>query len=196
VDSPAVEEVATTLATDNYSAGKKAGEIMLSKLSEADINSGAIGIIGVTPENLTTIERERGFREVIKSDGKYQLLKSKYENGDAVLSERAVEAYKKERDDLVGIFGTNEGTTIGIGNAQKKAKDKLIVIGFDYTKEIQEMIDNGILKAVIKQSPYTMGYLGVAEAVAAMRGYEISPEYINTGITVIDQNTPKYLLPR
>jgi ribose transport system substrate-binding protein len=37
----------------------------------------------------------------------------------------------------------------------------------------------------IAQNPYTMGYLGMAEALAALKGYDTGPQFINTGVSII-----------
>jgi ribose transport system substrate-binding protein len=60
----------------------------------------------------------------------------------------------------------------------------VIGIGFDLTEQIQEYIDQGYLKAVMVQNPYTMGYLGMAQTIAALHGYSTGPEFLNTGIKV------------
>jgi len=45
------------------------------------------------------------------------------------------------------------------------------------------------------QNPFTMGYLGMAEAVAALRGFDTGPQLINTGVTVVNIYTPSRILP-
>ena len=90
-----------------------------------------------------------------------------------------------EYNDLVGLFGTNEGSSIGVGNAIKEVNKKLVGIGFDKSEEILELLKNNGLNAVLVQNPYTMGYLGVAEAVAALKGYDTGPDSINTGVSIL-----------
>ena len=47
-----------------------------------------------------------------------------------------------------------------------------------------KLLNDGSLKVIINQNPYTMGYLGMAEAIAAILGKNTGPEFINTGVTV------------
>lgn len=185
VDAPANIEAETTFATENYNAGRIAGNAMISELVENGIQSGSIGIIGVTAENITTLNREKGFRDVISEDGRYELLHTLYAGGIPDIAKEAANIYMNDRLDLVGIFGTNEGSTIGLGNAIMERRSNIIGIGFDITNEIQEMIRRDILKAVLVQNPYTMGYLGMAQAVAALQGYDTGPPFIDTGVTLI-----------
>jgi ribose transport system substrate-binding protein len=185
VDSPANEEAIITLATDNYTAGITAGETMISELEAVETIGGSIGIIGVNTVTNSTMNREKGFREAIEKDGRFTLLTTEYENGIAVASEEAAARFITENMDLVGLFGTNEGSTVGVGNAIKANNPNIIGIGFDKTDAILDLIRDGSLKAVLAQNPYTMGYLGMAEASAALKGYDTGPPSINTGVSVL-----------
>jgi len=185
VDSPAYEEAITTLTTDNYAAGVKAGQTMLSILDNKGINSGAIGIINLADKANTKL-REDGFRKTIEEDGKFSLPKTIYTDSDIpAFTQAAAQQMIDENKDLVALFGVSEGTSIGVGNAIKANDNKYIGVGFDNTPTNLQLLKEGSLKAIIAQNPYTMGYLGMAEAVAAIFGKDTGPEYINTGVSVI-----------
>jgi len=190
VDAPAFEEAVITLATDNYTAGKIAGENMFYELEAIGVTNGSIGIIGVTPENRTTVNREMGFRDYFKSFDRYQILETIYTDGDPELAKQATEKYIGDNPNLVGIFSTNEGSTLGMGYALRENNVNIIGIGFDITEIIQEMIRENTIKAVLVQNPFTMGYLGMAQSIAALRGFDTGPEFINTGVTVVNIYTP------
>ncbi|ADL04030.1 substrate-binding domain-containing protein [Lacrimispora saccharolytica] len=194
VDAPAFEEAIITLATDNYTAGKIAGENMYYELEAIGVTNGSIGIIGVTPENRTTVNREIGFRDYFESFDRYQILETIYTNGDPELAKQATEKYIEDNSNLVGIFSTNEGSTLGMGYAFRDYDTNIIGIGFDITETIQEMIRDNTIQATLVQNPYTMGYLGMAESVAALRGFDTGPKFINTGVTVVNIYTPSRIL--
>ena len=194
VDAPAFEEAVTTLATDNYTAGKIAGENMFYELEEFGLTNGSIGIIGVTPESRTTVNREMGFRDYFKLFVRYQILETIYTNGDPELAKQATEKYIRDNPNLVGIFSTNEGSTLGMGYALRDNDINIIGIGFDITPVIQEMIRDNTIKATLVQNPFTMGYLGMAEAVAALRGFDTGPQLINTGVSLVNIYTPSRIL--
>ena len=184
VDSPSNVEGIVTLATDNYSAGITAGETMILQLDSEGIESGSIGIVGSFLETRTTTERERGFRDAIENDGRFILLDTKYSGQDRILAQTMALSYIIEEPDLVGIFGVDEITTIGVGNAIKSNPKNIVGIGFDITETIQKFIDEGYIKAVMVQSPFTMGYLGLSQTIAALKGYDTGSPFINTGIIV------------
>lgn len=191
VDAPSTEEAVTTLATDNYAAGKLAGETMLEELKAFGIQSGSIGIVGVTPLTITTTDREQGFRDVIEKDNRFKIIGTVYGESYPDNSQQVTENLIRQNDDLVGLFGTNEGSTIGVGNGIKNSGKKIIGIGFDYTEEIHRLLEEEILRAVFVQNPYTMGYLGMAEAYAALKGFDTGPSFFNTGVTQVSWFDPR-----
>lgn len=183
VDTPANEEGIITFATDDYNAGVTSGENMIIELAAIGYRQGSIGIVSDSLESTNTRERDNGFRSVFASNTNYKLLNTQY-GPNRASAELIANNYIANNPDLVGIFGTNEFTTIGVGYAISKSNVPLVGIGFDFPPETQQMIDDGSLKAVMVQNPYTMGYLGMAETIAALKGFNTGPPYINTGVSV------------
>lgn len=183
LDTPSVEEGIITLATDDYSAGVTAGENMIIELAIAGYTRGSIGIVSDSRMSTNTRERVKGFRSVLAINNSFKLLNTQFGPGRAS-AELIAASYIANNPDLVGMFGTNEDTTIGVGYAISKSNLPIVGIGFDFPPETQELIENGSLKAVMVQNPYTMGYLGMAQTIAALKGFETGPPYINTGVSV------------
>lgn len=187
VDSPANVEAIATLATDNYNAGASAGRKMIDELVSEGIQSGSIGVLSPNETINSTSERDRGFRDIISADGRFHLLNTKYDNGNKEAALKIASEIIGENKNLVGILATDEASTIGLGNAIKDKNSKIVGIGFDRTAEIVNMLRNGYLKAVVVQNPYTMGYLGMAEAYAALKGFDTGPKFLNTGVSILTQ---------
>jgi ribose transport system substrate-binding protein len=185
VDSPANEAAIATLSTDNYGAGKTAGETMIKEFDAAGKSSGSIGIVSVNTATNSTMNREAGFRDAITADGRFTLLTTEYKDGDAAASQEAAAGFITGNPDLVGLFGANEGSTVGVGNAIKANNSAIIGVGFDKSDAIQNLLNDGTLKAAMAQNPYTMGYLGMAQAIAALNGYSTGPATIDTGVAVL-----------
>lgn len=186
VDSPANEEVILTLATNNYEAGVIAGKQMLEELETKGLEKGTLGIISVKAKENSAL-REAGFQKVIADDGRFTILKTIYTNGEVIVAQREAEEIINWNTDLVGLYGTTARTTEGIGNAIKAFHNKYIGVGYDNTDENMRLLNEGSLQAIVDQNPYTMGYLGVAQAVAAILGNSTGPEYIDTGIKVLEK---------
>lgn len=187
VDAPANEEAITTLATDNYEAGFAAGQKMISLLEEKEISTGSIGILTYDGK-ITEMEREEGFADAVTKDAKFKLLPSVNTKGQPLLSQKEAEKLITQKEDLVGIFATNEGISVGLGNANKKVDNKILSIGFDKSTVTTKLLEEGSLNAIIEQNPYTMGYVGMAEAIAALRGKSTGPDFFDTGFTILERN--------
>lgn len=186
VDSPAEEKPIATLSTDNKNAGKLAGETMIQNLDEAGVTEGKIGIISVNTATNSTMLREAGFRGAIEEDGRFEILETEYRDGDAAASQEAATNFLNANPDLVGLFGANEGSTVGVGNAIKDGGEGVIGVGFDKSDAIMGLLTDGSLKAAMAQNPFTMGYLGVAQAYAALNDLSTGPAVIDTGVAVLE----------
>lgn len=187
VDAPAIEEAVVTLSTDNYTAGVLAGRTMINELEFIGVNSGSIGIVSSNPDIITTAERESGVRDTLTRDGRFQLLDTIYTQLVTGNPQQQVEKMISDSPGIVGLFGTDELSTLYVGNSIDSSNKNIVGIGFDITKEIEVMLRNDLLKAVIEQNPYTMGYLGMAQAYAAIKGFQTGPSYINTGVDIRTQ---------
>lgn len=184
VDSGADVPAIATLSTNNFQAGALAGKTMVDELKAAGKTAGKIGIVSVNTATNSTMERENGFRGVVKAAG-YTILTTEYKDGDAAASQEAATGFISGNADLVGLYGANEGSTVGVGNAIKASGKPLVGIGFDKSDAILGLLKSGALKAAMAQNPFTMGYLGVAQAYAALADMSTGPAVIDTGVSVL-----------
>lgn len=182
VDSPANVEAEATYSTNNKAAGKTAGETMIAELEAKGITEGAVGIVNVNAATDSTVQREAGFREAFEGKA-YTLLETQYGEGDAAKSQTIAENYITQG--VVGIFGCNEGSTNGAGNAVKAAAANVIVVGFDKSDAIMGLIEDGFILATMAQNPDVMGYEGVKAAVAALNGEALGGAVTDTGVSVL-----------
>lgn len=183
VDSPANLEAEATFSTDNEAAGKTAGEEMLKALEAEGITEGKIGIVNVNASTDSALKREAGFRSAFEGTD-FELLETQYGEGDAAKSQDIADNYITEG--VVGIFGTNEGSTVGVGNAIKGNGGGIIGVGFDKSDAILSLIKDGSIVCAMAQNPDVMGYEGLKAAVAAVKGEEIPEKNVDTGVSVLN----------
>ena len=184
VDSGANVPAIATLSTNNFNAGALAGKTMVDELKAAGKTAGKVGVISVNTATNSTMDRENGFRGVVKAAG-YTILTTEYKDGDAAASQEAATGFISGNADLVGLYGCNEGSTVGVGNAIKASKKPIIGVGFDKSDAILGLLKDGSLKAAMAQNPFTMGYLGVAQAFAALSEMSTGPAVIDTGVAIL-----------
>lgn len=183
VDSAADYPAIQTLATDNKAAGTTAGKEMITGLEAAGIKEGKIGIVNVNAATASTVAREAGFRAAFAGT-KYEILETQYGEGDAAKSKDIAANYVTQG--CVGIFGANEGSTVGTGNAIKEAGKKVIGVGFDKSDTILNLIKEGNILCTMAQNPDVMGYEGMKTAVKALAGQDTGAKNVDTGVSVIN----------
>ena len=183
VDSPANVDAEATFSTDNVAAGTTAGEEMIKALDAKGITSGDIGIVNVNAATQSTVDRENGFRKAFEGTG-FNLLETQYGEGDAAKSQEIAQNYITQN--VVGIFGCNEGSTTGTGNAIKASGNSDIVgVGFDKSDAIMNLIGDGHLLCTMAQNPDVMGSMGVEACVKALEGETLGGKVEDTGVSVL-----------
>jgi len=185
VDSAADFPGFQTLATDNKAAGKTAGTKMMEALKAAGVSSGKIGIVNVNAATASTVAREAGFREAF-AGSQFTILETQYSDGDAARSKDIAANYITLG--CVGIFGANEGCTVGTGNAIQEAGKSIVGVGFDKSDMILSLIKNGYLLATMAQNPDVMGYEGMKAALKVLQGETLSAQYVDTGVSVLTKD--------
>ena len=186
VDSPANVEAEASFATNNKAGGKTAGEEMKKALEAQGITKGDIGIISTNASTQSTVDRESGFREAFEGSD-FKVLETQYCDGDAAKAQTIAENYITKG--VVGIFGGNEGSTVGIGNAIKASGDtKIVGVGFDKSDTIKSLIKDGYLLCTMAQNPDVMGKKGVDALVECLNGKELNGEVVDTGVSVLNKD--------
>ena len=186
VDSAASYDCVTALATDNEKAGETAGETMIQSLKDAGIESGTIGIMGVTKDTASCVAREEGFRKAFEGT-EYTLADTVYMEDDA--SKVAAAVNDGLGSGYVGFFGTNEGTTVAIGDTLKESGQESNVVGFDTSDAVLSLVSDGVIYATMQQNPEVMGHDGLEIAIQALEGeYTDTNTKTDTGVTVITKD--------
>ena len=170
------------LGTDNHAAGKMAGEKVLEELTNKGIEEGQIGIVSVNTATTSTLDREAGFREAFEGT-KFEILEPQYCDGDAARSKDAATNFISQG--VVALFGANEGSCVGVGNAVAEDGNQIVAAGMDKSDSVLELIKGGSLVCTMAQNPDVMGYEGMYAAVTATNGGTLAPEYIDTGVTML-----------
>ncbi len=173
------------LATNNQAAGELCAQELITRLGGPD-KTGKIAIMSYVAGVGSEIGRVGGFREYIQKNSKLTIVNTYYSNADMITAMNQTTDVLAANPDLIGIFGANEPTAVGMGRAIKTRgmAGKLVAIGFDGDQNLQSFIKDGTLQGIAVQSPYNMGYLGVKAAMDAMEGKKLEKD-IDTGIVFV-----------
>jgi len=174
--------------TNSVAAGALAADTMAKLLG----GKGKVLVVGHSQTNQTGIDRANGFINQIKAKYKgITLLTTQYaEGGDALKAQEIVSAALVANKDLKGIYGTNEGVSIGAGQAFKAAKLKngaVKLIGFDSGKQQIANIKSGLQTGAITQSPMGIGSKTVEALVNYVRNKTVPKPLIDTGFYYYDK---------
>jgi ribose transport system substrate-binding protein len=175
----------TTATTDNVAAAALAAD----KMAEMIGGSGKVAVVAHDQTSRTGIDRRDGFLNRMKSEyPDIEVVSVQYGQGDQLQSTEVAKAILTANPDLNGMFGTNEGSAIGIVNAiRETGTTGLAIIGYDSGKAQTDAIREGLMSGAITQNPVGIGYETVKAAVAALNGETLEP-VIDTGFYYYDQS--------
>jgi ribose transport system substrate-binding protein len=180
----------TTATTDN----KAAAALAADKMAELVGKAGDVAVLVHDQTSRTGIDRRDGFLERMKSTyPNVKIVSVQYGAGDQLKSTEIAKAVLQANPNLKGYFGANEGSIIGVLNAAKEMKRKVVIIGYDSGKQQKAAIASGEEAGAITQNPVGIGYKTVEAAVKSLKGEKL-PKIIDTGFMWWDKtnmNDPK-----
>ncbi|MEC0231875.1 substrate-binding domain-containing protein [Paenibacillus alba] len=180
VESPKAKSF---IGANNYEAGRLAGK-QLIKLAGT---SGQIAIVSFKQGERNTELREQGLLDEISKYTDVRVVDKVYSLTDREVASQMTQSIVEKNPDLDGIVALNEISSIGVADAVQRlnVQDKIKIITFDSTSEELELLQEGVIQATIVQNPFSIGYLGVKNAVEASKGKKV-PNRVDTGIRAID----------
>jgi ribose transport system substrate-binding protein len=173
------------VATDNYAAGKLAGQNAGRLLG----GKGKVGVVGHLAATMDTRERVNGFVDAIKAGFPgIKLLETVYGDGDWQKSLDKATDMMTAHPDLAAIYATNEGGACGVALAveQKKKIGKVKIVGFDSSEQEIDYLQKGVINGFVVQNPFQIGYLAVKTLYEHLAGIKKAPPRIDTGVVWVD----------
>ena len=174
----------STATTDNKAASRLAAD----KMAELIGGAGDVAVLVHDQTSRTGIDRRDGFLEQMKARyPKIKVVSVQYGQGDQLKSTEIAKTVLQANPNLKGYFGANEGSIIGVLNAAKEMKRKVVIIGYDSGKQQKAAIADGSEAGAITQNPVGIGYKTVEAAVKALKGEKLE-KVIDTGFMWYDKN--------
>jgi ribose transport system substrate-binding protein len=192
------EDYVSFVATDNYKGGRLAGERMVARLG----GKGEVVLLRYMEGSASTMERERGFLDVMSENPGMEVVSSNQYAGATAetayqASENLLARFKSQDGSLSvdGIYCPNESSSFGMLRALQDSglAGKVVLIGFDASEQMVRALESGEFDALVLQDPVNMAYLGVKTMVSHIRGENVEAR-IDTGVTLVtrdNMNDPK-----
>ncbi|MEV0158944.1 ABC transporter substrate-binding protein [Nonomuraea fuscirosea] len=171
------------ISTDNVKGGAAAAKA----LSEQIGGKGKVLVISTDPGVSTVDARIKGFEDEVKANhAGVGYLGVHYSHNDVSEASRIVNAALAKDPDLAGIFAANLNSATGAGSALQQAGKlgEVKMVGFDAGPAQVKQLKDGVVQALIAQLPGEIGAKGVEQAVAAVKGQQVTPS-IPTDATIV-----------
>ena len=176
----------TALATtDNYNAGKIAGEYLKTVLKDGD----TLGILEGVPGVPSLDDRVNGMLEGLKGVD-VKIVGKGATNCTEELGISVAEDLLTKNPELKAIFAACGPPAAGAAQAIKNAgiaNDKIVLAGFDFCCGEKEALEAGIEDATVAQFPAKMAELGVDALVKAIRGEKVE-SLIDSGAALVTKD--------
>ncbi|MEV4355619.1 ABC transporter substrate-binding protein [Nonomuraea sp. NPDC049625] len=171
------------ISTDNVKGGAAAAKALAEQIGD----KGKALVISTDPGVSTVDARIKGFEEEIKaSHPGIAFLGVQYSHNDVGEASKIVNAALAKDPDLAGIFAANLNSATGAGSALQQAGKlgQVKMVGFDAGPAQVKQLKDGVVQALIAQLPGDIGAKGVEQAVAAVKGQQVTPS-IPTDATIV-----------
>jgi ABC-type sugar transport system substrate-binding protein len=168
--------------TDNYNAGKIAGEYLASVLKDGD----TLGILEGVPGVPALDDRVTGMMEGLGSV-KVEIVGKGGTNCTQELGVTVAEDLLTAHPDLKAIYAACGPPAVGATQAIENAgiaNDAIVMVGFDACCGELDKIVSGQEDATVAQFPAKMGELGVDTLVKAIRGEPVEA-MVDTGAGLV-----------
>lgn len=173
------------LATDNRKAGEMAAQALIEQVG----TEGRIAIMSYVAGAGSEVGRVGGFTDYIAANSDLEIVGPFYSQSQMATALNQTTDVLAANDDLIGIFGANEPTAIGMGRAmvQSGKVGKVVGIGFDGNEDLQGFVQDGTLSAIAVQGSYQMGELGV-RTVLDVIAKEPVEKFVDTGVVIVTKD--------
>lgn len=169
-------KVSTYIGSDNFDGGKLAGQYIIEKLG----GKGKVAILEGVSGNDAANKRKAGFLEALKSSTGITVVSSQVANWNREQAFNIFQNILKANPVLNAVFACNDEMALGAYAALEQSKipkEKIIIVGFDATKEAVDAVNAGKIDATIAQQPTLMGENGLQLALDILANKPVETTY-------------------
>lgn len=184
VDSRAV---GVRIGTDNVEAGRMTAQAAL----EAREGELVLGLINYDLGSRNGQEREQGLRDALAQSGRAGEIYTINVLAEVDDAREKTKALLQDHPEINVVVGFNEPTAVGAAQAvdQLRLGGTVDVVGFDSNVETVDLMQSGVVSALIVQNPYAMGYLGVEAACDLLSGETFDPDtLVDTATQIVTRD--------
>jgi simple sugar transport system substrate-binding protein len=184
-DIPDWKGRAALATTNNYNAGKAAGEYLKSVLKNGD----TLGLLEGVPGVPSLDDRVKGMLEGLQGVD-VKIVGRGATNCTEELGISVAEDLLTANPDLKAIYAACGPPAAGAARAIQNAgiaNDKIVLVGFDFCCGEEEALQAGVEDATVAQFPAKMAEKGVDALVKAIRGEKVE-SLIDSGAALVTKD--------
>jgi ribose transport system substrate-binding protein len=170
------------VATNNEEGGRMAARRMAGLLG----CKGKVAVIGFMPGSASTMEREHGFQDEIRTKCPgINVVGLQFGMADRAKAMAVTENVLTAHPDLAGLFADNESSSAGAVQALKSRNAKSVkFVAFDASEQLIADMKAGWIDSIVVQNPFKMGYESTRAIGMALKG-ETPPAQIDSGAALV-----------
>jgi ribose transport system substrate-binding protein len=173
----------TFVATNNHEAGGMAAHALAEMIG----GKGKIAMILHAPGSYSTMERERGFNDVMAAEfPAIQVVARQFGMSDRSKAMAAAENILTAHPDIVGLYASSEPSAVGAALALKSRglSGRVKFVAFDASEGMIRDLEGGTIDALVAQDPFRIGFEAVRTLVDKLGG-KTPPKQIDLHARVI-----------
>lgn len=155
-----------TVASDNTGMGEQAAKELIALTG----GKGDVAIVAAGETGTAALRRD-GFKAYIEANApEMKVVDIQNGESDPAKSRDKAQGILQANPNLVGLFGTDDDSTIACADEVAAKGMATKVVGIDASPDVLTLLDQGKIHGVVVQNPYQMGYLTVKILVEASKG--------------------------
>ncbi len=178
------------VGTDNYEAGRLAGESM----KKACRRKGKVLVIVSDLSNMNQSQRVEGFKDVVLKDSDIEIVEVLEGRSNEIYLQDKVVRILEKNPDIKGVFcaeGYSTSCMTRLKTQAIKQYEKIEIVGFDGDDSGANCLKEGILYALVQQMPELMG----VQAMKALKCAENKAQDYFTDVKCLYQDEYDKLIP-
>lgn len=178
------------ITTDNTGGG----HILAERMSEVIGDDAVVGVITASPTDTAQIERTEGFVERLRQlEPEVEILDYRYAESDAQLAYRMTGELLEDHPSMEGLFLSSGEAAEGAGRALLEAgRPDVAAYTFDAYAPTVALLRQGVVRGILAQSPYDMGYIAALTMGRYLQGTvttdQLVPHQLNSAMLFLDRS--------
>jgi len=179
------------IGIDNRLGGRMAGEYVLRAIGGKGKVAVIRGVLGVATQD----DRLAGFRDVIAQAPGVECVAVQPANSERALGMSVMENILTSHPNLRALFATNDQMALGAMEAiaARNLTGKIVLVGFDATREAVRAVLAGQMSAVMAQYPEAIGRRAIEEAIKAARAQPVEKR-VDLGTALVTKENASHFL--